>query len=68
MSQPLTKEQSDNLRNYLFNEDVYSIRTLAEERGKTYGSYIHNAYKGALKILYQNEDKLKLKELLGGGE
>ena len=53
----------------MFDDELgQSMNHIAKKLGLSYGELVNAANKGALKLLYQNRDKLKLKELLEGGE
>lgn len=65
---PITEAQRKCLSLFLLDGEGKTMRELAEEEGVVVGSIYNNAYRGAVKLLYQNREKLNLKKLLGGGE
>lgn len=66
---PLTKTQRESLLLYYFGDKEKSFKqVIADSSLKTPGSALSSACRAALKILYQNKDKLNLEKLLKGGD
>lgn len=70
LSKPITKVQKDSLRFYIFGDHNKVAEIAAKEMGiHVKPSSLANCSKvAALKLLYQNKDKIDIEELLKGGE
>jgi len=71
LTKPLKKMEKKCLRVYFFADENIKVRDLAKSLGISHNSLGHRSRVGAIKILYQNRDKIDLKEILGieeGGE
>ena len=68
LNQPLKRNEKVALQRYFFETDKMEKDIAVELGMKAPGMVRAGASRAAIKIVYQNQDKLNLKKILGGGE